>query len=286
MANEKFIPVFIDAKPSENLEPATQNTLCFVGLLSNSMEGVKKLKGYKKTKRKLKLDSAQRIIDTLSSKSYEVDAIGFGGKTNGQFVKWACDTINSSRARLGAEWDLKDGIPTHFIWNKKRIDRATVLGLSTYASILPLIALRAEMITRQSKISKIRLCLDNLPNNSSWGMNLMKELKDDPKIAPMWAENMSHGATFEVGIFHKWKNRFGRWVPGKLHPNSILVDWFAASCMANINPSQLKAEGKYTDPEVDKIAEIWYASSSDDIRDLDDPILQAKINQHNDAEKS
>ena len=281
MNHEKFIPVFIDAKPSENLEPANKSTLCFVGVLSNSMEGVKKLKGYKRTKRKLKLDSAQRIIDTLNTKSYEVDAIGFGSRTDLQFVQWACDTINSSRARIGAEWDVLGNIPTHFRWNNERIDRATVLGLSTYASILPIIALRAEMLTRGSETSKIKLCLDNLPNNSDWGMDLMRALGDDPKIAPMWRENMSHGATFEIGIFHKWKNRFGRWVPGKLHPNSILVDWFAASCMANVNPGQLKTEGNYSDKEVEKIAEIWHASSSDDIRDLDDPELQKKINAHN-----
>ena len=77
MNNERFIPVFIDAKPSENLEPSDKKTLCFVGLLSNSMSGVKKLKGYKDTKRKLKIDSAKRIIEHFNTTDDEVDAIGF-----------------------------------------------------------------------------------------------------------------------------------------------------------------------------------------------------------------
>jgi hypothetical protein len=51
--------------------------------------------------------------------------------------------------------------------------------------------------------------------------------------------------------------------------------------MANIDPAQLQAEGNYTAKEVDKIAEIWHASSSDDIRDLDNKELQEKIKAHN-----
>ncbi len=40
MANKKYIPVFIDAKPAENIEPSKKETLCFVGILSSGMGGV------------------------------------------------------------------------------------------------------------------------------------------------------------------------------------------------------------------------------------------------------
>ncbi len=281
MKKEKFIPVFIDAKPSENLEPATRKTLCFVGILSNSMSGISKLKGYKNTGKEYKTESAQRIIDALSNKDYKVDAIGLASRTDGQFVQWACETINRLRERLKAEWEVIDNVPTHLKWKGNRLDRATVLGLSTYASILPIIALRAEILTNSLPIKKIKLCLDKLPNNFSLGMDLMKEFKDEPMIAEMWKENMKRGATFEVGIFDKWQKILGKWSPAKKHPNSILVDWFAASCMANINPQQLQEEGNYSIKEIEKIAEIWRVSNSKNILNLDDNELLEKIKAHN-----
>ena len=113
MPKEKFIPVFIDAKPSENIEPSTCQTLCFVAILSSDMKGIPKLKGYKYTKRKLKISSAQKIIDYLENKKIEIDAIGFASRTNGQFVHWACDTINRSRELIGAEWEIQNGNPEY-----------------------------------------------------------------------------------------------------------------------------------------------------------------------------
>ncbi len=277
---ESFIPVFIDAKPSETLDPSTKKTLCFVGILSNKMGGVKNLKAYKRTKRLLKVDSAERIVEALNNKEHEVDAIGFGSRTNGQFIHWACDNINRSRERIGAEWKIHNGEPTHLIYKGEKIDRSTALGLAAYTSILPIIALRAEMITHGGPIKKFKLCLDSLPNNSLLGMDLMNQLKDDDEIMEMWRDNMSRGASFEVGIFHKWKNMLGKWHPAKRHPNSILVDWFAASCLANIRPEQLQEEGNYRDNELDKIAAIWHKAVNSDIRDLDDKKLQDRIKAH------
>ena len=281
MNKERFIPVFIDAKPSENLDPSDQKTLCFVGLLSNSMSGVNKLKGYKGTKRNLKIDSAKRIIEHFNTTGNEVDTIGYASRTNGQFILWACDVINSSRKRINAEWEVVDKTPTHLLWNGKRIDRSTVLGLSVYAGILPLIALRAEMITGDETNKKIKLCLDNLPKNSLLGMSLMKEFKDEQMIADMWKQNMIDGTSFEVGTFHKYLGPTGKWHPAKKHPNSILVDWFAVSCLAKINPSQLQKEGSYSDIEIEKLAEIWDVATVKDIRDLDDKDLQQKIKAYN-----
>lgn len=281
MSKERFIPVFIDAKPSENLEPSDKKTLCFVGLLANNMLGVRKLKGYKDTKRKLKIESAERIIEHFSTTDSEVDAIGYASRTDGQFIQWAIQIINNSRQRINANWEVVNNSPTHLLWNGKRIDLSTVLGLSVYAGILPLIALRTEIITSKEPLKKIKLCLDNLPKNSLLGMNLMKEFKDEPMIADMWRQNMVDGTSFEVGTFHKYLGLTGKWHPAKKHPNSILVDWFAVSCLAKINPSQLQKEGNYSDKEVEKLAEIWSIAKFNDIRDLDDKNLQQKIKAHN-----
>ena len=281
MNKVRFIPVFIDAKPSENLEPSDKKTLCFVGLLANSMSGVKALKGYKATKRNLKIESAKRIIEHFNNTDNEVDAIGYASRTNGQFIHWACNVINNSLERIQAEWEVVDNIPTHLLWNEKRIDRSTVLGLSVYAVMLPLIALRAEMITAKETDKKIKLCLDNLPKNSLLGMSLMEELKDEKMIAEMWNQNMIDGTSFEVGTFHKYLGPTGKWHPAKKHPNSILVDWFAVSCLAKINPAQLQKEGGYSDTEIEELSEIWDVAKVNDIRDLDDNDLQQKVKAYN-----
>lgn len=277
MSEERFIPVFIDAKPSENIEPSDKKTLCFVGLLANNMVGVKKLKGYKDTKRKLKIESVERIIEHFSNTDSEVDAIGYASRTDGQFIHWACEIINKSRIRINANWEVIDNIPTHLSWNGKRIDRSTAFGLSAYAGILPLIALKADMMTGKEPQKKIKLCLDNLPKNSLLGMSFMKELKDEPMIADQWKKNMEEGTSFEIGTFHKYLGPTGKWHPAKKHPNSILVDWFAVSCLAKINPSQLQKEGSYSDKEVEKLAEIWNIASFKVIHDLDDQSLIEKL---------
>ena len=257
MSIQSYIPVFVDVKPSESLDPSTDLTLCFVGILSNSMEGVPNLKAYKDTKRSNKVESAHNIIDSLSKKGIEIDAVGFAGKMNGCFVQWACDTINRSISMLGATWETQGDIPTHLNWNGERLDRSSVLGLSLYTSILPLIALRAEIITRVQQNRTIRLCLDPLPNNSKLGMELMGVMKEEKDIAKMWKENRERNARFEVGTFNKWQSAQGKWHPGKKHPNSILVDWFAVSCLANVSPDQLMLEGKYSKDEVNTLANIW-----------------------------
>jgi hypothetical protein len=283
---EKFIPVFIDVKPAENLEPSTKQTLCFVGILANSMQGIRKLKAYKNTPGKKKIDSAKKIIDTLNSKKIEIDAIGFAGKSNGQFVTWACDTINRSRKMLGAEWELKENSPENLLWKNHKFHISTALGLSLYTSILPLFGLRAEILSYGGETNKIKLCLDALPHNSEIGMKLMEEMRNESEIAKMWKANMERGAEFEVGTFLKYKNQKETWSPAKHHPNMVLADWFAVSCMANIDPEQLQKEGKYSSSDIDVLSNIWKSSEtpvSTPIRDLDDPKL---IKQIKDSEKN
>lgn len=283
MTVEKFIPVFIDVKPAENMEPSINQTLCFVGLLSNSMSGIRKLKAYKNTGGKKKIESAKKIIDTLQARKIEVDAIGFAGKTNGQFVKWSCETINRSRKFMGAVWEVIENSPENLIWNGHKFHRSTTLGLSLYASILPLIGLRAEILTYGSETNKIKLCLDALPHNSEMGMKLMEGMRNEPQIAEMWKQNMERGAEYEVGTFLKYKNIKNTWSPAKSHANMILADWFAVSCLANVDPEQLQKEGGFNSSEIDVLSNIWKSSEttiSTPIRDLDHPKLQEQIKKH------
>lgn len=284
MPKEKFIPVFIDAKPAETIEPSAKNTLCFVGLLSSSMTGVPKLKSYKSTGGKKKVESAKRIIETLTSGKIELDAIGFTGKSNGQFIQWACDTINQARPIIGGEWQIVNGVPEKYLWNGHSFHRSTALGLSVYSAILPLIGLRAEILTRGSDTNKIKLCLDPLPHESENGMKFMNQMSTINEIAIMWKENQARGKQFEIGTFYNYENKNGTRSPAKHHPCMILSDWFAVSCLANIDPKQLQEEGNSSEAEIDVFAQIWKSSGtkiSTQIINLDDPNLQRQVTENN-----
>ncbi len=283
MTQDMYVPVFVDAKPSENLEPSTKQTLCFVAILTSNMEGIPKLKGYKNTKSTKKIDSAKKIISHLNRNELIVDAIGIVSRTDGQFIHWACDSINRARDMLKAKWEVEDKVPTYLIWQGKRIPRSTVMGLSIYASIMPIIALRAVFFAKKDPTRSFKLCLDALPNNSKLGMELMKAMNKEEEIALMWEQNVELGARFEIGTLDKWKGKDNKWHPGKKHPNSILVDWMAVGCLAKVNQGQLKAEGNYTSQEIFQLANIWESASTKSIFDLDDKEFMKKVKSHWDS---
>lgn len=259
--------------------------MCFVALLSNTMEGVKGLKQYKKTRsKKRKLKVAKKIVKALSDGSLKVDGISLTGKMNGQFVHWACETINRNREALGASWETEDNIPTHLIWNGDRYPRDTVLGLCVYASMLPIIGLKAAIVCKGSEVKHIKIALDHLPHCSERGTRLLNAFLDSDKyLSEMWSQNQKYGHSFESGVFESYIDNDGNLRSGKEHPNSILVDWLAASCMAKINPDQLKEEGGFDDDEIAEIAKIWDAlkvHGSSSLRDLDDPELIRMVAEH------
>lgn len=285
---EQFIPVFVDVKPNEDLRPYSDQTICFVGLLSNSMEGIEGLNQYKRIRTKeRKLRAAKKIVDVLESGSLQVDGVALTGKMDGQFVRWACETINQNSAALGAEWEADGSIPTHLNWNGNRYSRNNVLGLCVYASILPIIGLHAATICRDSDVSKIKIALDQLPYCSHRGTLLMNAILDnDIDIREMWNRNHKYGHTFELGVLDSYIDQDSQFQSGKTHPNAILVDWLAASCIAKINPEQLKAEGGFNHPEIAEIAAVWDAlkvHGSASLHDLDDPKLIRQVVEHESA---
>jgi len=266
--------MFLDAKPAENLEPSDKNTLCFAAIMVNSMqEGVPGLKPYKKTRKERKKAAAEKIIEALTN-DISVEAIGIAGKSNGAFIHIACDIINRSREMLGAHWETRDGVPTHLIWNENSLNRSRVLGLSIYAGILPIIGLRAAMMTAGLPPRKFYLLLDNLPIDSQIGMDLIDAMFKESDIAQMLEENRRYGAEYEIGVFGRWKDENGLWHKGKCHPNAILVDWFSVSCMAKVNPEQVQKEAGHSYEYIDLIASIWdysFEPKKWSIINLDDP---------------
>ncbi|MEZ4793863.1 MAG: hypothetical protein R2783_10480 [Gelidibacter sp.] len=88
------------------------------------MEGIKGLKAYKSTGTSKKVDSAKTIIDAINQKSIEIDAIGFTGKTNGNFVTWACDAVNRANQSLGGKWE---GTQEYFDWDGHKLNNTEIL---------------------------------------------------------------------------------------------------------------------------------------------------------------
>lgn len=259
--------------------------MCFVALLSNTMGGVKGLNQYKKTRnRARKLKGAKKIVKALTDGSLKIDGVSFTGKMNGQLVHWACETINRNRETLGASWETEGKVPTHLLWNGDRYPQATVLGLCVYASILPIIALRAATICKGSEVKHIKIALDHLPHCSERGTRLLNALLDnDQNLREMWSQNQKYGHSFELGVFESYIDNDGNRRSGKKHPNSILVDWLAASCMAKVNPDQLKEEGGFDEAEVAEIAKIWDTlkiHGSSCLRNFDDPELIRMVKEH------
>ncbi|NNE89437.1 MAG: hypothetical protein HKN27_15320 [Silicimonas sp.] len=284
-AAQHYIPIFIDVKPSEDLRPLTGQTMCFVGMLANSMEGIAGLKQFKKTRTiKRKLKAANRIVEALSDGSLALDGIAVTGKMNGHFAHWACDAVDRNRNELEGEWQLEDGKPTHLLWNGHSYPRDTALGLSIYANMLPIIGLQSARLCKNEYPKHMKLALDQLPHCSERGTSFMDALLgSDKDIQSMWDRNRKWGHTFELGVFESYRAQDANTITAKEHPNSVLVDWLAASCMAKVDPEQLKAESGFTDDQVAIIAEIWDALNhhgSSEMINVDDAELAKMVTAH------
>ena len=281
---ETFIPVFVDVKPNEVIKPSTKKKLCFVGLLSSNVDGVSDLAQYKDTRRKRKAKTAAKIIDCLKRGELQVDVIAVTGKMNGLFAKWACDTINTSREEIGAEWVVERTSPKQLNWKDHTFDVSSALGLSLYAGVLPLIGLRAAIVCKDSPIKKIKIAMDHLPHCSVKGSELINALFEaDPDISKMWQSNLSEGFSFQTGIFESYINDDGDQISGKSHPNAILVDWMAVGCMAVVCPQQLKEESHLSDEEILVFSELWNiakATGSASLIDVDDQGYIDRITDH------
>jgi hypothetical protein len=89
--------------------------------------------------------------------------------------------------------------PTHLLWRDKRFPRSTALSLSIYASLLPILALRAATRTKYEPTHKYKLCLDALPIDSTQGMALMKAMSKESDIDSMWRSNIKLESLFKIG---------------------------------------------------------------------------------------
>ena len=285
---QKYIPIFIDWKPDENLEPGDHERLCMVGLIASSMEGMPGLASYKKTRtKKRKLNRAQQLYDHLKEEKTEVDIVAVTGMSDGAYARWAIDAINRVRPKIGGQWRLEGTTPVAFEWNGNIYPRANALGISLYAGILPLVALRAKIRLENAgqQEKDVKLCLDRLPLDAEAGIRLLKAFLVDDEIAEMWADTRRGGYSFESGILESYVDENGVSQPGKKHPNSNLVDWMAQACMATVAPGEFQKENEFSDSEVEQIAALWTAvenqcRGSASITDVDDPELIAKVTMH------
>jgi hypothetical protein len=288
VAPERFVPVFIDWKPDENLEPGAREKLCMVGLMASSQSSIPGLTSYKKTRtKKRKLKEARRLSEYLARESIEVDVIAVTGMSNGVYARWSCDAINRIRPKIGAEWNVRETTPVSLEWNGDVYPRSNVLGISLYAGMLPIVALQARirLEAARQKEKHVKLCLDRLPLDAVAGMRLLNAFHLDDDIGAMWADTCSDGYSFESGILDSYVDSDGKTQSGKDHPNSILVDWMAQACMATIAPAQFQSENDFSAEQVAEIASIWDAAKNQPrgtarITDVDDPVLIEKVINH------
>lgn len=288
-APSKFVALFVDWKPAENLEPSDRERLCMVGLIGSNQSGMPKLASYKKTRGKnRKLKRAAQLIDYLDAEKIELDVIAVSGISNGSYVQWACDSINRVRPKIGAEWVLENGSPVALSWNNNIYPRSNVLGISLYAGLLPILALRAKMRLEavQQREKHVKLCLDRLPLDANAGIRLLNAFHQDDDIGEMWRDNCSGGYSFQTGIFDSYIDPTdGRSKEGKDHPLAILVDWMAQACMAKIAPEPFREENNFDENETSQIAAIWDTVDNQQrgyaqIIDVDDPEYIKRATEH------
>jgi hypothetical protein len=287
-APKRFVPVFIDWKPDENLEPGDQEKLCMVGLIASSQNGMPGLTAYKRTRtKKRKLKQARELSEYLARESIEVDVVAVSGMSNGIYAQWSCGAINRIRPKIGAKWKVEGNTPVSLLWNDDVYPRANVLGISLYAGMLPIVALRAKMRLEATKQPEkhVKLCLDRLPLDAEAGIRLLNAFYQDDDIGAMWRDTCTGGYSFHSGMLESFVDSDGTTQSGKSHPNSMLVDWMAQACMATIAPGQFQSENNFSEAEVAEIAAIWEAANSQPrgsarVTDVDDPELMKRVAQH------
>jgi len=283
--------IFVDAKPSEQIQIHEDSYLCFASLSPSISEGVSKLKQYKATKKSKKAVEALRITKLIKSGGLPFNSVFIAGKMTGQFINWAIESLNRNKDELGISWEQPESSSKPImLWKGKSINIALATGLSLYTNMLACLVLKYAIIaSKQGKIGHLKVALDNLPNDSALGMELMQALaKTDPDIQEMWSSNQENNISFEIANLKSYQDTDGKQKPAKTNPHVILVDWLAASCIAKLNPKQLKSETGFTNEEIRAIASIIEAAEARgaaQIINVDDPETAEKIINHSEKEK-
>ena len=99
----------------------------------------------------------------------------------------------------------------------------------------------------------------------------------------MWGENLQRGVTFEIGNLLTYTAMDGKKKPAKYNPHAILVDWFAASCIAKCNPDQIRKESNLSAEEITALASISETAielEAARIIEVDDPEFIDMVSAH------
>lgn len=277
--------VFLDAKPAESIDVSKDQFLCFTAVTAG-FKGTFEFKQFKKTRtKKRKISTVKKLTEQIQNGFFDIKAISIVGKMNGNYVHWACESINNAYKKIGAKWNLVEGRPKSLTWENHTFDLKDTLGISVYSGMLAIIALRFSIFAKnQRKYSNLIFFLDFLPKVTSAGMELMKAISMNSDVFEMWKRNLEYGVRFEIANLASYSNELVNKASGKNHPNAILADWLSVASLAKVNPKQLQIESGFTNEEIGLLVGLWEAINSRrsfDLINVDDPEVIKKVQEHN-----
>lgn len=291
MANP--LSIYLDAKPSEQID-GTNSPLCFSAVAGNmqSSELVDSeeigFKGYKETPRDEKPEIAKKLAEEIKTNKVQVAAFSIVATKNGSFLANGQRQIELVYDELKMTHKKKKG-SLKIKFNGKTFDEKVAIGISAYAELLPVIALRfIKMVpSLKGEYDELLIFFDNLPSEPAAGAELMQAISNaSPEIMKMWEENfkgrnIKPGQIGNLGSFKDGKT--GEIKPGKEYPLNILVDWVNASVMAKYFPEEIKKESNLNDEQIVSLASIVDAIEANKrftYWDLEDPEFQRTISDH------
>jgi hypothetical protein len=283
--------IFFDVNPSEQVQLHEGDYLCFASVCPSSIDGVPKLKSFKKTSKSKKLSEARRIHDLIANGTLKFSSFCLAGKMTGSLIQWAIDSINRSSEKLDLDWIEKENLDKPvLVWKDKEFNFPLAAGIAVYANILVCKGLMYANVAKSNPdIGHLVFALDNLPNSAKTSMGLMRAVSEsDPDIIANWLKNLKHGLTYEIGNLLNYKDEKNKNRRGKDHPYAILCDWLAACCMAKLNPNQLCKNTKYSKVELKtfaSIVDIATAQNALKIFDIDDLKILGKTDAQKKSKK-
>jgi hypothetical protein len=241
---------------------------------------------FKKTRGKdRKIQTVKKLTEQINNGHFDIKAISIAGKMNGQFVHWACSTINQAYSKIGANWITEKQKPKTLIWKGKSFELKHALGISVYSSMLALIGMMfAAYFKNNPQYNRIIFALDSLPIDSANGMELMKAISFTSDSKEMWYQNLQYGIKFQVANLVTYSNDVVSNAPAKSHPVAILADWLAVASLAKLNPEQVKRESNFSDDQIKYFIDLWDSVNSRrkfELLDVDDHKLIKKVKKHN-----
>ena len=140
------LSIYLDAKPSEQID-GTGDPLCFSAVAGNMQSSELiyseeiEFKGYKETPREEKTEIAKRLVEEIKTNKTQVAAFSIVASRNGSFLVNGQHQIELVYDKLKMTRKRKKG-SLKFMFNGRTYDEKVALGISAYAELLPIIALR------------------------------------------------------------------------------------------------------------------------------------------------